>query len=100
MLIVYIILKNKTNTIMRECYNFINSFNNIRGGILVISPYVVEIEANKECFERAANITSNIVLRITENAYVNLELIKKNYLSMNCKIEDVVEIIKEYGDLK
>jgi hypothetical protein len=39
-------------------------------------------------------------LRITENAYVNLELIKKNYLSMNCKIEDVVEIIKEYGDLK
>lgn len=62
---------------IRECYNFINYFNNIRGSILVISSYVVEIEANKECLERAANITSNIVLRITENAYVNLELIKK-----------------------
>lgn len=68
---------------MRGCYNFINSFNNIRGSILVISPYVVEIEANKECLERAANITSNIVLvlRITENAYVNLELIKKLFIN-------------------
>ena len=83
MLIVYIILKNKTNIIMRGCYNFINSFNNIRGSILVISPYVVEIEANKEFLERAANITSNIVLvlRITENAYVNLELIKKLFIN-------------------
>lgn len=68
---------------MRGCYNFINYFNNIRGSILVISPYIIEIEANKECLERAANITSNIVLvlRITENAYVNLELIKKLFIN-------------------
>lgn len=49
---------------------------------------------NKEYLKRATNITSNIVLRMSENAYVNLDSIKKICLSMNCKIEDVVEIIK------
>ena len=56
---------------------------------------LVEKEMNKEDLKRAANITSNIVSRMSKNVYVNLDSIEKICLAMNCKIEDVVEIIKE-----
>ena len=53
---------------------------------------------NKEDLKRAANITSNIVSRMSKNAYVNLDSIENICLAMDCKIEDVVEVIKEEGD--
>ena len=59
---------------------------------------LVEREMNKEDSKRAANITSNIVSRMSKNAYVNLDSIEKICLAMDCKIEDVVEVIKEEGD--
>ena len=34
---------------------------------------LVEKEMNKEDLKRAANITSNIVSRMSKNAYVNME---------------------------
>ena len=59
---------------------------------------LVEKEMNKEDLKKAANITSNIVSRMSKNAYVNLESIEKISLAMDCKIEDVVEIIKDEGE--
>lgn len=56
---------------------------------------LVEKEMNKEDLKKAANITSNIVSRMSKNAYVNLDSIEKICLAMDCKIEDVVEIVTE-----
>ena len=50
---------------------------------------------NKEDLKRVVNITSNIVSRMSKNAYVNLDSIEKICLALNCGIEDVVEIVKE-----
>lgn len=56
---------------------------------------LVEKEMNKEDLKRAANITSNIVSRMSKNSYVNLESLEKICLALNCNIENVVEIYKE-----
>lgn len=50
---------------------------------------------NREDLKKAANITSNVVARMGKNEYVNLESIEKICLALDCKIEDVIEIIKE-----
>ena len=55
---------------------------------------LVEKEMDKEDLKKAANITSNIVSRMSKNAYVNLDSIEKICLALDCRIEDVVEIIK------
>ncbi len=56
---------------------------------------LVEKEMNKEDLKRAANITSNIVARMSKNTYVNLDSLEKICLALECKIEDVVEIVKD-----
>lgn len=56
---------------------------------------LVEREMNKEDLKRAANITSNIISRMSKNSYVNLESLEKICLALDCNIEDVVEIYKE-----
>lgn len=56
---------------------------------------LVEKEMNKEDLKRAANITSNIVSRMSKNTYVNLDSIEKICIAMDCNIENVVEIIRE-----
>lgn len=48
---------------------------------------------NKEDLKRMVNITSNIVSKMSKNAYVNLDSIEKICLALDCRIEDVVEII-------
>ena len=53
-----------------------------------------KIEFTKEDLKKAANITSNIVSKMSKNTYINLDSIEKIYLAMDYKIEDVVEIIK------
>lgn len=56
---------------------------------------LVEKEMNKEDLKRAANITSNIVSRMSKNSYVNLESLEKICIALDCNIEDVVEIYRE-----
>ena len=53
---------------------------------------LIEREMNKEDLKRAANITSNIVSRMSKNSYVNLESLEKICLALDCRIEDVIEI--------
>lgn len=56
---------------------------------------LVEREMNKEDLKRAAGITSNVISRMSKGTYVKLESIEKICLAMNCKIEEVIEIVKE-----
>ena len=56
---------------------------------------LIEKDMNREDLKKAAKITSNIVARMGKNEYINLESIEKICLAIDCKIEDVVEIIKD-----
>lgn len=50
---------------------------------------------NKEDLKRAANITSNIVSRMSKDTYVNLDSLEKICLALDCTLNDVVEIVKD-----
>ena len=54
---------------------------------------LVEREMNKEYLKRVANIIRNMVSRMSKNSYVNLESLEKICLALDCRIEDVVEVI-------
>lgn len=66
--------------------------NNIAISYKSLWHLLVEREMNKEDLKRAANITSNIVSRMSKNSYVNLESLEKICLALDCRIEDVIEI--------
>lgn len=54
---------------------------------------LVEKEMNKEDLKQSSGITSNIIARMSKGNYVNFESIEKICLALDCKVEDVVEII-------
>ncbi len=56
---------------------------------------LVDKEMNKTQLMKAAGITSNIVARMTNKTYVNLESIEKICLALDCNIEDVVRIVPD-----
>ena len=56
---------------------------------------LVEREMKKEDLKRAANITSNIVSRMSKDTYVNLDSLEKICLALDCTLNDVVEIVKD-----
>lgn len=56
---------------------------------------LVEKKMNKEDLKRAANITSNIVSRMSKDTYVNLDSLEKICLALDCTLDDVVEIVKD-----
>ncbi|HEO4393291.1 TPA: helix-turn-helix transcriptional regulator [Streptococcus agalactiae] len=56
---------------------------------------LVEKQMNKEDLKRAANITSNIVSRMSKDTYVNLDSLEKICLALDCTLNDVVEIVKD-----
>uniref|UniRef100_UPI0012D2A49B helix-turn-helix domain-containing protein n=1 Tax=Mesomycoplasma ovipneumoniae TaxID=29562 RepID=UPI0012D2A49B len=55
---------------------------------------LVERKMNKEDLKKASGISSNIVARMGKNESVSLETIVKICTALDCKIEEVVEIIK------
>ena len=61
---------------------------------------LVEKEMNKKNLKRSANIISNIVSRMSKYSYVILELLEKICLALDCKIEEVLKIIKEKEKVK
>ncbi|CAI3337229.1 helix-turn-helix transcriptional regulator [Enterococcus cecorum] len=56
---------------------------------------LIEKEMNKEELKKLSGITSNIMARMSKGNYVNLETIEKICLALDCKIEDVVEILNK-----
>lgn len=55
---------------------------------------LIEKDMNKGDLVKAADITHNIVARMGKDAYVDLRSIEKICIALDCRIEDVVEIIK------
>ncbi|MHA0284765.1 helix-turn-helix transcriptional regulator [Mesomycoplasma ovipneumoniae] len=55
---------------------------------------LVERKMNKEDLKKASGISSNIVARMGKDESVSLETIVKICTALDCKIEEVVEIIK------
>ncbi|WP_458622133.1 helix-turn-helix domain-containing protein [Mesomycoplasma ovipneumoniae] len=56
---------------------------------------LVERKMNKEDLKKASGISSNIVARMGKDKSVSLETIVKICTALDCKIEDVVEIIRD-----
>ena len=52
---------------------------------------LIEREMNKEDLKRAANITSNIVSRMSKNSYVNLESLEKICLALDLSLIHISE---------
>ncbi|WP_341490585.1 helix-turn-helix transcriptional regulator [Mesomycoplasma ovipneumoniae] len=50
---------------------------------------------NKEDLKKASGISSNIVARMGKDESVSLETIVKICTALDCKIEEVVEIIRD-----
>ena len=44
---------------------------------------------------KAANISSASITKMGKNGYVTTELLDKICLTLNCKVEDVIEIIPD-----
>ncbi|NLD87580.1 MAG: helix-turn-helix transcriptional regulator [Clostridiales bacterium] len=55
---------------------------------------LIERNMNKEDLKRAANITSNVVARMSKDSYVSLESLEKICIALACNIQDVVEVFK------
>lgn len=55
---------------------------------------LIEREINKEALKIAANITSNIVSRMSKNSYVNLESLEKICLALDCIIVGIIEVVR------
>jgi putative transcriptional regulator len=56
---------------------------------------LVEKERNKEDLKKTVNITGNIVARMSKNQYINLESLEEICVTLDCTLNDIVEIIKE-----
>ncbi len=56
---------------------------------------LVERDMNREDLKRAADITSNVVARMGKDSYVELKSIEKICLALDCRIEDVVEVVRD-----
>lgn len=54
---------------------------------------LIERDMNREDLKKAANITSNIVARMGKDSYVDLKSIEKICLALDCRIEEVVEVV-------
>lgn len=56
---------------------------------------LIEKDMNREDLKKAADITSNIVARMGKDSYVDLKSIEKICLALDCRIEDVIEIVRD-----
>lgn len=60
---------------------------------------LLEKDMNKNDLKEKANITSNVIARMSKNSYVDLKTIEKICLALNCSPNEVIEIIKDKNEL-
>ncbi|WP_259772305.1 helix-turn-helix domain-containing protein [Mycoplasmopsis bovigenitalium] len=60
---------------------------------------LVERKMNKEDLKKASGISSNIVARMGRDESVSLETIVKICAALDCKIDEVVETIKNEDNI-
>lgn len=61
---------------------------------------LIEKEMKKDDLKKAAGITSNVIARMGKNTYINLESLEKICFALDCRIEDVVEVIKNNENIE
>ncbi len=64
---------------------------------------LIDKKMNKQALIHQAHISPNTVSKMAKDEMVSLEIISKVCLALNCKIEDVVEIVpdsKPYLEVK
>ena len=87
-------LSNKTN------YDIINPNVQKKGAIYIISykplfKLLLEKEMTKTQLRETVGFSTSTLAKMSKNEYVSLEIIESICLSLNCKIEEVVEIKHE-----
>lgn len=59
---------------------------------------MIDKKINKTQLREQAGITSNAMAKISKDEPVSIEVLEKICGVLECNIEDIVEIIPEYGD--
>ncbi|MFS1519583.1 helix-turn-helix domain-containing protein [Bacillus sp. SCS-151] len=56
---------------------------------------LIDLDMNKKQLREATGLSPTIISNMTKDQYVNIKTLETICLTLDCKIEDVVEIIKE-----
>ena len=59
---------------------------------------MIDKKINKTQLREQAGITSNAMAKISKDEPVSIEVLEKICGVLECNIEDIVEIMPEYGD--
>lgn len=60
---------------------------------------LLEKDMNKSDLKEKAQITSNVIARMSKNTYVDLKTIEKICIALNCSPNEIFEIIKDNDEL-
>lgn len=60
---------------------------------------LLEKDMNKSDLKEKAQITSNVIARMSKNTYVDLKTIEKICIALNCSPNEIFEIIKDKDEL-
>lgn len=60
---------------------------------------LLEKEMNKSDLRVKANITSNVIARMSKNTYVDLKTIEKICIALNCTPNDIFEITSDKDNI-
>ena len=60
---------------------------------------LLEKDMNKSDLKEKAQITSNVIARMSKNTYVDLKTIEKICIALNCSPNDIFEITKDKEEI-
>lgn len=60
---------------------------------------LLEKDMNKSDLKEKAQITSNVIARMSKNTYIDLKTIEKICIALNCSPNEIFEIIKDNDEL-
>lgn len=60
---------------------------------------LLERDMNKSDLREKANITSNVIARMSKNTYVDLKTIEKICIALNCSPNDIFEVTKDVENI-
>lgn len=56
---------------------------------------LIDKEMKKTEFAKAANISSNTLAKLSHNEYVSMDVLVRICRTLNCKVDDIMEILPE-----
>lgn len=60
---------------------------------------LLEKDMNKSDLRESANITSNVIARMSKNTYVDLKTIEKICIALDCSPNDIFEVTKDVENI-